>query len=149
MSFAGILIIFGLHTAKVIEIPFLNYQKNAKFNVVHFSFLRDFFMPFLLGVSFSLGWTPCVGPILAGIISLASLRADEGIILMIVYTLGFSLPFLLCAFLVGYAFAFLDRIKRYFRLIEWCAGGLLIVIGILIITGKMEWLSNYLVKVLG
>ena len=73
----GILIIFGLHTAKVIEIPFLNYQKNAKFNVVHFSFLRDFFMPFLLGVSFSLGWTPCVGPILAGIISLASLRADE------------------------------------------------------------------------
>ena len=145
----GILIIFGLHTAKVIEISFLNYQKNAKFNVVHFSFLRDFFMPFLLGVSFSLGWTPCVGPILAGIISLASLRADEGIILMIVYTLGFSLPFLLCAFLVGYAFAFLDRIKRYFRLIEWCAGGLLIVIGILIITGKMEWLSNYLVKVLG
>ena len=68
---------------------------------------------------------------------------------MIVYTLGFSLPFLLCAFLVGYAFAFLDRIKRHFRLIEWCAGGLLIVIGVLIITGKMEWLSNYLVKVLG
>lgn len=143
----GILIIFGLHTARVIQIPFLNYQKTFSIHAISFSFLRDFFTPFLLGVSFSLGWTPCVGPILAGIISLASLEANEGVMLMVIYTLGFSLPFLLCAFLVGYIFAFLERIKKYFKWIEWCAGGLLIVIGILIMSGKMAWLSNYLVEV--
>ncbi|EES89627.1 cytochrome c biogenesis protein CcdA [Helicobacter canadensis] len=143
----GILIIFGLHTARVIQIPFLNYQKTFSIHMISFNFLRDFFTPFLLGVSFSLGWTPCVGPILAGIISLASLEANEGVMLMVIYTLGFSLPFLLCAFLVGYIFAFLEHIKKYFKWIEWCAGGLLIVIGILIMSGKMAWLSNYLVKV--
>lgn len=143
----GILIIFGLHTARVIQIPFLNYQKTFSIHTISFNFLRDFFTPFLLGVSFSLGWTPCVGPILAGIISLASLETNEGVMLMVIYTLGFSLPFLLCAFLVGYIFAFLERIKKYFKWIEWCAGGLLIVIGILIMSGKMAWLSNYFVEV--
>lgn len=143
----GILIVFGLHTARIIQIPFLNYQKTFSIQTISFNFFRDFFTPFLLGVSFSLGWTPCVGPILAGIISLASLEASDGIKLMVVYTLGFSLPFLLCAFLVGYVFVFLDHIKKYFKWIEWFAGGLLITIGILIMSGKMAWLSNYLVGV--
>lgn len=145
----GILIVFGLHTAKIIQIPFLNYQKTLQIKAVPFSFLRDFFTPFLLGMSFSFGWTPCVGPILAGIISLASLEASDGIKLMVVYTLGFSVPFLLCALLVGYVFAFLERVKRYFRWIEWCVGGLLVLIGILVMSGKMAWLSNYLVEILG
>ncbi len=144
----GILIIFGLHILGILRIPFLNYTKNfcTEYN---FSFLKDFFAPFLLGVSFALGWTPCVGPILASIISLASLEEGSGIALLVIYTLGLSLPFLFCALLIGYAFNFLEWIKAYFKWIEWCAGGLLICIGILVVSGGMSALSAYLVGILG
>ena len=145
----GILILFGLHTMGVIRISFLNYQKSLDFTKKgDFGFLRDFLTPFLLGVSFSLGWTPCVGPILAGIISLASLDANTGILMLVIYTLGLAFPFLLCAVLIGYAFRFLDSIKKHFGIIELISGSLLILIGILIASGGMSKLSAYLVKIL-
>ncbi|TLD83531.1 cytochrome C biogenesis protein CcdA [Helicobacter sp. MIT 11-5569] len=143
----GLLIVFGLHTLGVFRIPFLNYQKTLRTNA-NFGILRDFFTPFLLGISFSLGWTPCVGPILASIIALASLDGQSGITLLVIYTLGLTLPFLLCALLIGYAFYFLDKIKAYFRVIEWCAGILLISIGILVASGGMSVISEYFVRVL-
>lgn len=144
----GVLIIFGLHTLGVIRIPFLNYQRTLqiKGNV---RVLRDFLAPFILGVSFSLGWTPCVGPILASIIALASLDGQSGIALLTIYTLGLAFPFLLCALLIGYTFSILESIKRYFRVIEWCAGLLLIGIGILVASGGMAIVSTYLIKVFG
>ncbi|WP_299548991.1 cytochrome c biogenesis protein CcdA [uncultured Helicobacter sp.] len=143
----GVLIIFGLHTLGIFKIPFLNYQKTLRTNT-NFEVLKDFFTPFLLGVSFSLGWTPCVGPILASIIVLASVDGQSGIVLLIIYTLGLALPFLLCALLISYAFSILDGIKRYFKVIEWCAGLLLIGVGILVASGGMSVLSAYLLKVL-
>ncbi len=143
----GILIVFGLHTLGVFKIPFLNYTRSF-YTEYRFGILRDFLTPFLLGMSFSLGWTPCVGPILAGIISLASLDESSGMILLSIYTLGFSLPFLFCALLIGYAFNFLERVKSYFRWIERCAGGLLILIGILVASGGMNVLSIYLVEIM-
>lgn len=143
----GILIVFGLHTLGVLRIPFLNYTKSLHIKG-EFGILKDFFTPFLLGMSFALGWTPCVGPILASIIALASLDGQSGIALLAIYTLGLSLPFLLCALLIGYAFAFLEWIKAYFKWIEWCAGGLLICIGILVASGGMSALSAYLTRIL-
>ncbi|TLD88220.1 cytochrome c biogenesis protein CcdA [Helicobacter sp. MIT 05-5294] len=143
----GILIVFGLHTLGVFRIPFLHYTKTFQAEY-RFGILRDFFAPFLLGVSFSLGWTPCVGPILAAIISLTSLDESGGLALLVIYTLGFSLPFLFCALLIGYAFAFLEAIKAYFGWIEKCAGVLLVLIGILVASGGMNALSTYLVKIL-
>lgn len=143
----GMLIVFGLHTLGVFKISFLSYQKTLHIKE-NFGVLKDFLTPFLLGVSFSLGWTPCVGPILASIITLASLDEQNGIILLSIYTLGLTLPFLLCALLIGYAFSVLEGIKRYFRVIEWCAGILLIGIGILVASGGMSVLSAYLLKIL-
>ena len=144
----GILILFGLHTMGIIRISLLNYQKSFDFaNKSNFGFMRDFLTPFLLGVSFSLGWTPCVGPILAGIISLASLDANTGILMLSIYTLGLAFPFLLCAVLIGYAFRFLDGVKRHFKTIEMISGGLLILIGILIASGGMSKISAYLIKI--
>ncbi|WP_297813582.1 cytochrome c biogenesis protein CcdA [uncultured Helicobacter sp.] len=144
----GILILFGLHTLGIFRIPFLNYTKSF-YTEYTFSFLKDFFTPFLLGVSFALGWTPCVGPILASIIALASLERQSGIALLVIYTLGLSLPFLFCAILIGYAFNFLAWIKAYFLWIERCAGILLIGIGILVASGGMSVLSAYFVGILG
>lgn len=143
----GVLVLFGLHTLGVIRIPFLNYQKTLRTSR-SFGILKDFMTPFLLGISFSLGWTPCVGPILASIIALASLDEQSGIVLLVIYTLGLALPFLLCALLIGYAFGFLEGLKRYFKIIEWCAGILLIGIGILVASGGMSVVSAYLVRVL-
>ena len=143
----GILIIFGLHTLGVFRIPFLNYTKSVNVKG-EFGILKDFFAPLMLGVSFALGWTPCVGPILASIIALASLDEGSGITLLVIYTLGLSLPFLLCALLIGYAFNFLEWIKAYFKWIEWCAGGLLICVGILVASGGMSALSAYLTRIL-
>lgn len=143
----GILIIFGLHTLGIFRISFLNYQKTFQMKQ-SFGVLKNFLTPFLLGVSFSLGWTPCVGPILAGIISLTTLEQQEGITLLVIYTIGFSLPFLFCALLIGYAFSFLEDIKRYFKVIEWIVGIILVVIGILVASGGMSALSAYLVKIL-
>lgn len=144
----GILIVFGLHTLGIFRIPFLNYTRSF-YAEYRFGILRDFLTPFLLGVSFSLGWTPCVGPILAGIISLASLDESSGMILLGIYTVGFSLPFLFCALLIGYAFNFLELLKSHFQWIERCAGGLLILIGILVASGGMSVLSAYLVEIMG
>lgn len=141
----AILILFGLHTIGIFKIKCLNYQKTFQ-PKDNFRFLKDFFTPFLLGVSFSLGWTPCVGPILAGIISLASLDEKSGLTLLSIYTLGLTLPFLLCAILISYAFNFLNHIKRYFNVIEWTAGVLLIIIGILVASGGMHFLSTYLTR---
>ncbi|WP_104721829.1 cytochrome c biogenesis CcdA family protein [Helicobacter mesocricetorum] len=142
----GILILFGLHITRIFPIPFLNYQKSFFQKEIKILFLKDFFAPFLLGVSFSLGWTPCVGPILAGIISLASLESDRGMFLMSIYTLGLAIPFLLSAVLLGYIFGYFHRIKAYFRWIEWICGGLLILIGILVASGQMAFVSAYLME---
>ncbi len=142
----GILILFGLHTARIIQIPFLNYQKTFLQKEAKILFFKDFFAPFLLGVSFSLGWTPCVGPILAGIISLASLETNAGMTLMAVYTLGLSIPFLLSAVLLGYIFGYFNKVKAYFKWIEWACGGLLILIGILVASGQMAFIFAYLIE---
>lgn len=145
----GILVVFGLHMLGIFRIPFLNYQRTLQKILPasgNFGILKEYLMPFLLGISFSLGWTPCVGPILASIIALASLDEQSGITLLIIYTLGLTLPFLLCALLIGYAFNALEGIKRYFRVIKWCAGLLLICIGILVASGGMAILSAYLVR---
>lgn len=144
----GILIIFGLCVMNVIKIPSIQRQKTFDFTKLQkFSFAKDILTPFLLGASFSFGWTPCVGPILAGIISLASFEGERGIWLMVVYTLGFSIPFLLCSMLIGYAFNALNKIKRYFRVIEFIVGSLLIIIGILVASGGMSKISLYLVEI--
>ncbi|MDY3113599.1 MAG: cytochrome c biogenesis protein CcdA [Helicobacter sp.] len=141
----GILILFGFHILGFFKIPFLNYQASLKLES-KFTFLRDFFTPFLLGVSFALGWTPCVGPILAAIISLASLDSANGILLLCLFTLGLSIPFLLSALLITYAFGALESLKKHLRVIEIISGSLLILIGFLVLSGGMGYISQFLVE---
>lgn len=131
-----IIIIFGLHFMGIISIKFLNYEARANFGDLEkkstgfwAKFLHKI-SPFLLGVSFALGWTPCIGPIFTAIISLGAQEEVKSIILMVIYTLGLGIPFLLSALLTNRALALFIKIKKYFRVIEIIGGVLLILIGI-------------------
>ncbi len=146
----GIIIIFGLHVMHVITIPFLNYEQRADFTGLEkkcCGFFGDFikkFAPFLLGVSFALGWSPCVGPILASIVSIAAQEQAKAILLMSSYAFGLAIPFFLSALLTSKAIGFLNKIKNSLGLIEKISGGLLIFIGLAIAFGGLGKISALL-----
>lgn len=131
-----IIIIFGLHLMGIISIKFLNYEARADFGALDkkqdsfWAKILHTISPFLLGVSFALGWTPCVGPIFTAIISMGAQEEIKSLTLMIIYALGLAIPFLLSAILTSKALALFIKIKRYFRAIEIIGGVLLILIGI-------------------
>lgn len=154
MIAGGIIIIFGLHVMHVITIPFLMYEQRADFTRLEkksegkLKSLLQRFAPFLLGMSFALGWTPCVGPILGGILGMASMGDDvtKGIILMILYAAGLGVPFFLSALLTNRAIGVMNRIKKHFRIVEIVAGSLLVLIGLAIATGGLGKVTALLLK---
>jgi cytochrome c-type biogenesis protein len=104
----------------------------------------------LVGMAFAFGWTPCLGPILSGILFLAGAQdtVSEGVRLLAIYSLGLGVPFLLTALAINRFFAAMARIRRYYHAIEVVSGGLLVVIGFLIFTNRFtiiaQWLTPYL-----
>jgi len=152
----AIIIIFGLHVMHVISIPFLNYEARADFGDADKKVAEGFwkkllqmFAPFLLGVSFALGWTPCIGPIFAGIISMAAQESAKGVTLMTVYAIGLGIPFLLTAILTSSAMNLINKIKKHFNIVEYVAGGLLVLIGVAVATGGLGKISAWFVDILG
>jgi cytochrome c-type biogenesis protein len=139
---AGILlIVFGAFLLLSLKVPWLNFEKRlAPSQGTTIGYLRSFFT----GGIFSLAWTPCIGPILAGILTLAmgSETAGQGAYLLAIYSLGLGLPFLV----VGAAFdsitPLLRRIHRYSVIIYIISGVLLIIVGILILANKMIWFAT-------
>lgn len=140
---AGIVIvIFGLHLTGLIKIPFL-YQDKRFHNVAK---PRGMFGAFVLGLAFAFGWTPCIGPILAGILTYASTKetVTQGVFLLAVYSAGLGLPFLLTSLGVKKFLSFYGRFKRHFRLVEVISGALVIAVGLLILTNNFTRLAGYL-----
>lgn len=136
-----IIIVFGLHTAGLFRIKFLDYQKSFNFQNKQVRFVNSF----VLGLAFSFAWVPCIGPILATILTYAATKDTviEGILMLIVYSLGLGVPFFLMAIGMGKFIGILDKIKRYFRTVEIVSGSLLVLIGILILTDNLERLTYY------
>lgn len=150
---AGIIIIvFGLHVMHFINIPFLNYEQRADFGGMDKSTSSGIkavlqkFAPFLLGMSFALGWTPCVGPILGGILGMASFgdNTAQGTLLMTLYAAGLGLPFFLSALLTSKAMGVMNKMKQHFGIVEKVAGSLLILIGLAIATGGIGTATQFL-----
>lgn len=98
-----------------------------------------FFSSALFGVVFSIGWTPCVGAFLGSALMLASQQGHvaEGMLMLLVYSLGLGIPFLLSAALIGYLKSTFDWIKNHYRIINLISGGLLVLIGLLMATGTI------------
>ncbi len=137
----GLLIAFGIFLLASLKIPWLNYERRlAPSTGATTGYLRSL----LIGAIFSLAWTPCIGPVLGGILTLAwsSETAWQGACLLAVYSLGLGLPFLI----IGAAFdsirPLLRRIHRYSTWSYIISGLLLIAVGILILTGNLSWLQG-------
>ena len=137
----SLLIVFGVFILAALKIPWLNFEKRLTPSL---GSTTGYLRSFIIGASFSLAWTACVGPILGGILAIAlnTATAWRGAYLLAIYSLGLGLPFLI----IGVAFdslaPLLKRIHRYTRLIYITSGLLLIVIGILILTNNLVQLAS-------
>jgi cytochrome c-type biogenesis protein len=134
-----LIIVLGLHTMGVIRIPFLYYDTRRQSQPrPELGYLGSVFM----GITFSAGWSPCLGPILAAMLTLGATTGSVGraTFLLAAYALGLGIPFLLTALLLDRATGQLRRLQKYMRVIEIISGILLIIIGILIFTGTLQQL---------
>ncbi len=140
---AVLVIILGLHLIGVIKIPLLYREKRLD---VQRSGDPSYLASFAVGMVFAAGWTPCVGPVLAGILLMAGASGTvaQGALLLTVYSIGLGVPFLLTALLLSTAINQFRRLNRYMRVIEVGSGLLLIAAGILLFTGNMQVLNGYL-----
>lgn len=138
----ALIILFGLHTAGVLTIPWLYYEKRIHVG----AFAPGFLGAFLMGLAFAFGWTPCIGPILSGILLLAATQKTlhEGTLLLFVYSLGLGIPFILTGFGINAFLRFFVRYKRFIRAGEIFAGALLVLVGGLVFTNNLTMLIRLL-----
>jgi cytochrome c-type biogenesis protein len=104
------------------------------------------FSGFLMGFAFAFGWTPCIGPILAGVLAIAATRETigEGVFLLACYSAGLAIPFLVTALLIGSFLKFYQRFRRHLHTVEVFSGVLLIAVGGLVFMNRLIWLSGKL-----
>ncbi|TCP61290.1 cytochrome c-type biogenesis protein [Rhodovulum bhavnagarense] len=142
---AGLVVIgFGLHFLGVFRIPILDREARLDAGDRGGSALGAY----LLGLAFAFGWTPCIGPQLGAILSLAASEANlaRGTILLAVYAAGLGIPFLMAAIFIQRAMGVMNRLKRHMGLIEKVMGGLLIAVGLALVTGAFSVLSYWLLE---
>ena len=144
-TLAGILVmIFGAHFIGIYRIGFLD--REARIDVGDRG--GSSFGAYILGLAFALGWTPCIGPQLGAILSLAASEASvtRGTVLLGVYAAGLGIPFLLAAMFITRAMGVMNRLKRHMQTIERVMGGLLLLVGIAMLTGAFTTFSWWLLE---
>jgi cytochrome c-type biogenesis protein len=142
---AGVVIIlFGLHFLGLLRIPFLYVEKRYHADMQGASLAGAY----LMGLAFAFGWTPCVGPILATVLAVAAQEQSlyRGIWLLLLYSAGLGVPFLLAAVAIRQFLGFMQRFRRHLGRMEKVMGGLLVLTGILFLTGSINGLGNWLLE---
>ncbi len=142
---AGIvIIIFSLQLIGIINIPYLNFEKrfDAKES-------RNILFPYVIGVAFGFGWTPCIGPILGSILALASIEETltRAVVLLILYSLGLAIPFVLSGYLIQKFLLFSKNFRKNINLISKIGGIILLVTGILILTNQLQAIGFYIIEI--
>ena len=138
---AGVFIILlGLHMTGISPIRALYRDTRFQFSLRRRSFLTSL----IVGAGFALGWSPCIGPILATILTVAGHRETvlQGVALLSVYSAGLAVPFLIAAWSIEYFFEAFDRIKLHFRKLEIASGLILMGVGVLLVTGQLSRFNN-------
>ncbi|GAA0293130.1 cytochrome c biogenesis CcdA family protein [Rhodovulum strictum] len=142
---AGVMVIvFGLHFLGVFRIPILDREARLDAGDRGGSALGAY----LLGLAFAFGWTPCIGPQLGAILSLAASEGDvaRGTLLLGVYAAGLGVPFILAALFIERSMGLMNRLKRHMRLIERAMGALLLAVGLALVTGAFSAFSYWLLE---
>ena len=139
-----VVIVFGLHFLGVFRLGFLDQEARLDAGDKGGSS----FGAYILGLAFAFGWTPCIGPQLGAILSLAASEASvaRGTLLLGIYAAGLGIPFLLAAMFITRAMGFMNRIKRHMKLIERVMGGLLLLVGLAMLTGAFTSLAFWLLE---
>ena len=139
-----VIILFSLHIIGIINLKFLNYEKRIETKTNN-----NFYSPIVIGMAFAFGWTPCIGPILGSILVLAATEdsIDKGILLLISYSLGLALPFILSGYLIQKFLTFSKNFKKNINLVSKIGGIILLITGVLILTNQLQALGYYLLNI--
>jgi len=139
-----VIILLGLHTAGILPIRWLLYEKRAEVKTRPLGLLGAY----VVGLAFAFGWTPCIGPILGAILLYASQQetVGEGVLLLAAYSAGLGIPFIAAGLAVNGFFAAFGRLRRHMRIVEYVAGGLLVGVGLLLVTNRLTLLANFFSK---
>jgi len=139
-----IIIIFSLHILGIINLNFLNYEKR-----IYTEKKSGIFSSILVGMAFGFGWTPCIGPILGSILALASTEQslNRGILLLVFYSLGLAIPFIISGYLIQKFLVFSKNFKKNISLVSKLGGVILLATGILILTNKLQSLGYYIFNI--
>ncbi|MHA3914537.1 cytochrome c biogenesis CcdA family protein [Halovulum sp. GXIMD14793] len=140
---AGVMIIvFGLHFLGILRIPLL--YREARIDAGDRS--GSIFGAYVLGLAFAFGWTPCIGPILGAIISLAAQETSvgRGVALMASYAVGLGVPFLLAAIFLDRFMSAMTRFRQHMGKVEKAMGLMLLIVGLMMAFGVFTWISNWL-----
>jgi len=139
-----IIIIFSLQLIGFINISYLNFEKrfDAKKS-------KNIFFPYIIGLAFGFGWTPCIGPILGSILALASIEEtlSRAILLLIFYSLGLAIPFVLSGYLIQRFLLLSKNFKKNINIISKSGGIILLVTGILILTNQLQAIGFYIIEI--
>jgi cytochrome c-type biogenesis protein len=142
-----IIIFFGLYLMGLLRIPFLEREHKIPVKQTHSRYLTAF----LFGSAFAAGWTPCVGAVLGSILGLAATQPGTAFFLLIAYSLGFGIPFLILGLFASQAGSIIGRFAPFFSYLRVAFGIVLIVMGILIFTQSLSRFANFetLIRILG
>ena len=141
-----VVIIFSIHFLGIFRIPILERD-------IRFEARNDFgnaFGAYILGLAFAFGWTPCIGPQLGAILALAASESSvlSGTSLLVVYAIGLGVPFLISAIFISRSLKFMKKIKNHMLIIEKAMGVLLLIVGVLLLTGGFSKVSFFLLELM-
>jgi len=137
-----LLIVFGLHTMGLITIPMFNLQKKMEYGHDQ---APGYARSAIIGMTFAAGWTPCIGPLLGAILTLAIQGQNVGLSMfyLFVYSMGLAIPFLVTAWMLTAATSRLKLLNRHMQLIERVSGAFILIIGVLLLTGTFNVLNSF------
>ena len=139
-----IIIIFSLQLIGILNLSFLNFEKRFEAKKT-----ESIIFPYTIGLAFGFGWTPCIGPILGSILALAAIEDTlvKAIFLLILYSLGLAIPFIISGYLIQKFLIFSKNIKRNISIISKTGGIILLITGVLILTNQLQVLGYYLLNI--
>ena len=140
----SIIIFFSIYLLELFKFNILN-KNFGNFNI---KYSNNLLFPFLIGIGFGFGWTPCIGPILGSILAFASMEESiyDGVFLLSFYSLGLAVPFVLSSLLIKNFLFFSKKTNKYINKLKKISGVILLITGILIVTDNLQVLGFYLIE---